>query len=465
MRSEGNLRGVVAGIAGVVVLVAVVAAALWLAPMAAAAPVTPRTCNITVNTENVANDSVQSAINIASPGWTVCVGAGSFPEQLTISTPGLTLSGAGPTLTIFDPPSLAVTTSDWDSVTPSLNASNFPVAPMILVENTSAVTLKGFAVNGSAAATTWGGCSPGFVGVEFQNSSGKLTGAAVDSILLPPALQGCQTGLGVLAYTGFFGTGFVPSSPLKVTVSQTSVAAFDKNGITCNDPGLSCTVTADTVIGQGPTPATAQNGIQIGFGAKGIVNKDKVSATDYTGSTAVLSWYAVGFQATGILLYNAAAGTAVLHCTLTGNAMGIADVADAANQIVGNTVLNSAGYGIVVNGVPGTNEFIGNNTLKAAPGGGVGILVDNGTFNLTDNRVAGTSASGGNGASQAVCGTGAFLACTPTQSVSTAGIQAVSESSVGPTVVVLSKNEFTNDNLSLATLAVLGGAVNLQFVP
>jgi hypothetical protein len=52
-------------------------------------------------------------------------------------------------------------------------------------------------------------------------------------------------------------------------------------------------------MGAGPTSITAQNGIQIGFGAAGIITGCEVSGIDYTGS---------GWSASGILLYNPGTG-------------------------------------------------------------------------------------------------------------------------------------------------------------
>ncbi|MCI4356696.1 MAG: right-handed parallel beta-helix repeat-containing protein [Thermoplasmata archaeon] len=442
-----------------VVLIAVGGATLLVATSRVASA-TP-TCNLTVNSENLGNNAVQSAINSANPGWRVCVGAGSFPEQLSISTSGITLAGAGVGLTIINPASVNTTTVDWDS-----NAPQAPLAAVILVDNTTGVTISDLTVNGSAAASSIGGCGTDFVGVDFQNSSGSLLRAAVTGIQLAPSLLGCQNQFAVYAYTGWFTTGYVPLSPLQVTVARTSVTVYGKNGITCDDPGLRCILTLDTTVGIGGTSATAQNGIQIAYGAVGHLQSNKVSADNYTGAGSTLDWFGTGFQATGILLYNPGTGTTVAHSTVTKCPTAIAEFETTATSvhITGNTITAAEGYGIVVNGAPGTTAYIANNTINAAATGAPGILVDNGTFNISHNLITHVRSSGTNGASQVVCGTGSYLVCATTLTIPTAAVQAVSEGNGGPTNVTLWSNTFHLDSLSLATLAMPTGAVTVQWV-
>lgn len=446
-------------VVGALLALSVFVGGFALVAVAGLTSATPTGCNLVVNSENVANTSVQSAINSASPGWKICLGAGSFPEQLTISTPGLKLVGAGAGLTFIDPPSVSATTVDWDSA-PAL----YPLAAVILLDNVSGVTVQGLTVNATAASGSITGCGEQFNGIDVQNSSGThLAQDRVIGVELGPSLLGCQNQQAIFAYTGYFATGWVPSSPEVITVTHVSVSSFGKNGITCHDPGLTCVLSSDTSTGIGPTTATAQNGIEIAYGAVGQLSHDHVSATDYTGGTTTLDWYGNGYQASGILLYLPGAGTFISHCTLSANAIAIADLTGQPTQVVGNSVSGSLGYGIVVNGAPGVGQLVANNSVNELGAGGVGILVDNGTFNVTDNTISHTSASGTNGASQVVCGTGSFLSCSPSQSVSTAAIQAVSESSVGATNVLLAGNIYHFDNLSVATQAVLGGSVALQF--
>ncbi|MCI4332254.1 MAG: right-handed parallel beta-helix repeat-containing protein [Thermoplasmata archaeon] len=443
-------------------LVVVVAAAgvTVLLGMSGTASATPP-CNLTVNSENLAHNAVQSAINSANPGWRICVGAGSFPEQLHIATKGITLVGAGTASTSIDPASVNTTTVDWDS--PSAAT---PLAAVVLVDNTTGVTIAGMTIDGTAASSSIGGCSPDFVGVDFQNSSGTLQRAVVTGIQLGPSLLGCQNQLAVYAYTGWFATHNV-STPVKhVTIGNTVVSVYGKNAITCDDPGLTCTLNADTTTGIGPTSATAQNGVQIAYGAVGHLTNTKVSGDNYTGSGSTLDWYGTGAQATGILLYDPGSGTTVVHSTVTACPDPIAEYETTASsvQIVGNSISGDEGYGIVVNGAPGTTALIENNTVNQAATGAPGILVDNGTFNVSRNTVTHVQSGGTNGGSQVVCGTGSYLSCPSTLSIATAAVQAVSEGIGGPTSLTLWDNTFHFDSLTLATVAMPTGSVTVLWV-
>lgn len=443
---------------------------------AAPAAATPA-CNLSVSSENLANNSVQTAINSANPGWTICVGAGTYPEQLQIHTNGLHLKGAGAGSTFIAPASVVRNTFDWDSAVVGTPTAPLGMDAILYVNNSTGVKITGFTVDGASAASSIGGCSPDFVGVDYQNSTGTLSGVTVKNIELAPALLGCQNQLAVYAYTGFFGTGFTPISPYLVTISGVSVSNYGKNGITCDDPGMDCQMVNDHVTGLGGTNATAQNGIQVAYDAFGNVVTPTVTQTNYTavpvggcsgfaGST--INWYGCGVQASGILFYLAAAGSTVKAGHFNQNPMAIVDFGPNLVRIIGNVVTNATGYGIVVNGasaISTTYAFIGNNTISSKGDGGVGILVDNASANLTQNKISWVSNTHDQGASQAVCApSGTFLVCPTTHSVSTAAIQGVSESSVGATSLTLYNNVFTHDATQVATLGVLGGSVNVNFV-
>src|SRR6201996_5768377 len=51
-----------------------------------------------------AGQSIQDAIDGAATGATVCVGPGTYSENLLINKDGITLKGAGPENTVLEPP-------------------------------------------------------------------------------------------------------------------------------------------------------------------------------------------------------------------------------------------------------------------------------------------------------------------------------------------------------------------------
>jgi hypothetical protein len=430
----------------------------------------PAHCNAVVSSENLADNAVQLALNHASPGQTVCVGPGTFPEQLSISKP-VHLLGAGASQTILKPSAVTFNTVDWDSANGQSSSVAcgsdlcVPLAAIILVENTTGgpttgVTIQSLEVNGSAGSSSIA-CGDDYVGVDFQDSGGTLKGATVSDVASPVSSFGCQEVSGaVYAYNGYYFTGLTPSPSIAVTVSHTTVTGYQKNGITCDDPGETCTLAADTVVGIGPTTLTAQNGIQVAFGAVGHLTADMVANNAYTGPTSGLDWYGTGYQASGILLYQAGAGNTILRCTLRSDAIGIAAAGDVSDTLQGNTIVDSSAYGIVENGVPGTTASIVNNAIRNPEYMAVGILVDNGTFHLAHNSIFWALDSGSQGASQPVAGPGTFYPTSPTASVSTAAIQAVSEG--GPTVVTIVGTSYYHVSAKTATLGVFGGLVTIS---
>ncbi len=453
-------------------------------------------CAVSVTHENPTNDAIQAAIN-AHPGGKICVGPGTFPEQLVISSSNTTLAGAGPSQTTIAPNApLQFNTFNYDAAG---GPTAVPAAAIILVQGVSGtpsthvggVMVSGLTVNGAPGSASFSNCSYGFYGVDFQASSGSLVRSTVRAVAMPPSLFGCQTGTGlaVLAYNGYVNFGLSPTA-LRVNITQTSVLGYQKNGITCKDPLESCRLLSDTVQGIGPTTLTAQNGVEIAFGALGFVKGCRVSGNSYIGGTSTNDWYANGWSASGILLYDPAAGTTLRgNPGIARNQIGIALFDDGLSAhgyqgpvnvtIVSNVVKSSDGYGIALNGAPGgldaatlQSNLISNlAALNPAVWGAPGILVDTGHFLLVHNAVLGATGGPGssNGASQIVCGPDAnngtgtpLLACAANESVPTAAVEGVSENVSNPTFVrVLQPIYLFNAGHRVSTLGVLGGTVNL----
>lgn len=434
-----------------IVALAIVASAMGgVVAVAGSAGASPTGCTVHVTHENGNDTAVQAAITAAPTGATVCVGPGVYPEQLVIKTAGLHLKGAGTGRTSIDPTTGVANAVDYDN-------GKMPLVAVVQVDNVSRVAISGLTVNAGAAAASIGGCSPGIVGIDFQNvSSGTLTNAAVKNAELAPALLGCQSQTAVYAYTGYFATHYTPVAAT-VTVTATTITAYGKGGVVCDDPGLSCVVRGDRVVGIGPTPAIASNGIQVAFGATATVLHDFVSGNDYTGALATNDFYGNGYNAAGILLYQAGAGTSVRGSTVVANQIGIVGYQDVADVIRGNTVTNSYAYGIVEYGKVGFTATIQGNVVRNPGTGAVGILVANGTFSVVGNTIIGVSATGTNGASQAITGNGTIYPTAAAVSIATAAFQAISDG--GTTIVHLHTTTYRLDVARTATAAVFGGTV------
>ena len=90
-------RRMTRGVTAVLVLVLGLATASSPGVGAAAGP---EGCTV----QAAAGQSIQAAIDGAQPGATVCVGPGTYRENLLVAKDGITLRGAGPGATVLEPP-------------------------------------------------------------------------------------------------------------------------------------------------------------------------------------------------------------------------------------------------------------------------------------------------------------------------------------------------------------------------
>lgn len=235
--------------------------------------------------------TIQQAVDGSPSGSTIEVCPGSYPEQVTI-TKSLTLmgivnSGTSQDAAVIVSPAGGVTRTAFD-----FDNNSFPLAAQVLVQGTfgipTQVVLQNLAVDGTGNALS--GCGTDIIGILFQNASGTLQNVATRNQTLPPADAGCQDGEGIFVETqGQYG--FVST----VTVENSSVHDYQKNGITGDDSGTTMTITSNSVRGWGPTPAIAQNGIQLCCGATGAITSNSVIDDVYTGPT---------YGSSGVLLYD-----------------------------------------------------------------------------------------------------------------------------------------------------------------
>ncbi len=287
--------------------------------------------------------TIQAAVNAAEllpAPRTVRVCPGTYTEQVTI-TAALTLEG------------VANGTSDAAVIVPPLaglssNGSDIfgnPVAAQIFVQGAAAtvshLTVDGTGSNGNGLS----GCGTDPIGIYYQNSSGTITDNAVRNVLMDPADQGCQVGLAINVESD---TG-APA----ITISNNSVRNYDKNGITASGPGTgggpNVIVTQNTVIGVGATTVTAQNGIQIGFGATGSVTYNYVIDDIYTNPPCGGQNEPVCYGSSGILIY-ASSGITASSNTVESTQLGIVPATDPTYGTANNTTVR-------LNHVGGTQNY------------------------------------------------------------------------------------------------------------
>jgi hypothetical protein len=114
-------------------------------------------------------------------------------------------------------------------------------------------------------------------GILLDGAAGSVLGSTVTGV--NQGTSGCQEGNGIEVRNEPFDT----SGPdVSVTIQGNEVTDYQKTGIAMNGSVVVSAVD-NVVTGWGPTDVIAQNGIQIGFGAAGLVRGNTVSGNAYTG--------------------------------------------------------------------------------------------------------------------------------------------------------------------------------------
>jgi hypothetical protein len=202
-------------------------------------------------------NSIQAAINGSGPGTTIEVCAGTYAEQLAI-TKRVKLVGVGNP--VVRPAPMVANTSSIRTGRPIAAA----------VEIAAPATMDGFVIdlsqNGLASC---GDGDPMLIGVFFRGSSGTLSNSRVLDARHPPAAGVCESGVAVLVQ----GNGV---KRVKATVTGNTVSGYHRAGIVVNEAKVRAAVSNNIVTGAGTSSDQVQNGIQVGFGATGIVTNNVV---------------------------------------------------------------------------------------------------------------------------------------------------------------------------------------------
>jgi len=370
--------------------------------------------------------SIQAAVVDLPPGGIAYICPGTYPEQVFINK-SITLTGlsdnglVGNAASGANNPTIVSPAHGVVANASDLYAGEPPIAAQIAIVTPAGashpivVNINNLTVDGSNNGIN-GGCSPDIVGILYQNASGTVNHVTTRfQYQGQNTLNGCQSGLGVFAEeNGAFGA-------TKVTVEDSSVHDYNKNGITVDGGNVVGTVTAtisnNYVVGIGATPLTAQNGIQISAGAIG-----KITGNTVTGDVYINPEGGPYYSASGILLYDSGGsstvpllvqsnavsntqGAIVAYGDTAGNAdfvkvvsnkitsspvAGIynidgIDLCSNNNTATSNTIFNSSGSGIHIDsqcteigGVSGNNTTVTKNTVLEAC---AGVLLGNGTGN------------------------------------------------------------------------------------
>jgi len=298
---------------------------------------------------------VQAAIDFAVAGETIFIEAGVYTEQIFI-TKDITLQGS-PGAIIQSPVTVGLCYN-----TPAANE------PIVCVKDTNNVSIIGLEIDGAGQ----GNGDYRFEGIGFFNAGGLIQGNEIHAVRDTP-LSGTQHGVGIYAFN-------LDGTPRTLVVDDNDIYDFQKNGMALLGTGLTVEVTDNTVTGSGPLGLgmPAQNGIQIGNGATGVISGNTISGIWYTDP----SWASIG-----ILLSGTTGTVEVSDNTITDTKDAIYFYGSTASDanITGNVILNCE-WGITVFSTTGTlasADIIGN-TIDGCTV--VAVYSDNPTTVVNENN-------------------------------------------------------------------------------
>ena len=245
----------------------------------------------------------------AAKGGTVDICAGTYTEQIALSE-GVRLNAVGGvgTATLKMPAAPAQSPSVCDK-----EADSEGQIDEISICTSGTVEITGVNIEAVVPLET---CSAGLNGI-FVGGGGTLksTNETIDGASTTLAgFKGCQHGIAVKAGSSQ-GSGQVGHASLK----GDTIDGYEKNGPTASGAGSSISVTNSTVTGEGATPYIAQNGIEAAWGGKATIKSTTITANecDHPSCGAAAS------QASGVLFYEAAAGSTVSRSNITDNDLGV----------------------------------------------------------------------------------------------------------------------------------------------
>jgi len=233
-------------------------------------------------------------------------------------------------------------------------------------------------LHGSVEAEVFGA---NYFGVVNNGSNVKVFNSYVHNIGETP-LNGTQHGVGIYFSYDIGAKGAIESNRISV---------YQKGGIVVTGSHSSAVIEHNTVMGQGPVNYIAQNGIEVGEGAKATVLGNKVTGNSYSGPNFASSG--------GILIFGGSCytapltiGTIIKNNVLIGNDVGVF----LSNLILdshNNCVLPTTPTNIVASMNFIKNDAVNNTTggnLLGAPGAYQAGISDEGYGDrLTSNKICG----------------------------------------------------------------------------
>lgn len=304
--------------------------------------------------------TIQHAVDVAGPGDILQIAAGVYNQRVRIETKSdLTLEAEGVTLR---PDPAALGPSDVPQGSPCSGGKGRAI---VFIRDSTGIVLNGLLIDGGAVLPA--PSEPDrLAGIFFRNASGAVNRGGVAHLHTVPASSNQVAGLGIIVQTA----DPIPNPPPRVDILSVTVTDFQKTGIVfsgCDcaaDGGPTGSVRSSTVVST-TDPLIARNGIQVSFGAGGVVLEDNtVSGMRYTGNPSL------GLGSAVILASSRA--DRLTQNTLSDSNFGISNIGDIfcapreaenlGNQIECNQILDND-WGLSIDNNTHTihnNDFSGN---------------------------------------------------------------------------------------------------------
>lgn len=272
--------------------------------------------------QNPGYNTIQSAVTAANPGDTIYICPALYSEQVLVTKP-LTLVGIAQqnvNRVLVQPAALTT-------------VSSFGFVAVITVANTTGVTISNIAVD--ASNNNVSACTPGLSGIHFYNASGVLDGVAVSGARLSVPTS-CTTlfpgnGAGVQA------DGNTGTSPSNITVQNSSIHDFGRNGVLVIGPGEQVNIVGNAIAGVGPSYGVNQFGVFLANGATGKVTGNNITQ-GHCGSMGINDCF--NMRSEGVVLRSSGNGVLVENNVINNVQAGVfVNVATGA-IITGNLISN-----------------------------------------------------------------------------------------------------------------------------
>jgi len=218
-------------------------------------------------------NNIQDAIDNASDGDTIIVNASTYTEQLMINKSINLVGGTGAVIKCPSSPEdvkIQESTHTYEYVIGIFGGTYGSGNNTYYGPGTINVNISGFEINGSNAGT---GTSHYFAGIFIRNAVGNISNNYIHDMYGPSGNGSGEQTFGILAYGNS-----------DLTVYGNTIEDFSRGGIVANGdagalPDPVANIQNNIVMGNGLESATgwrAENGIQIGYGATGIIKENEV---------------------------------------------------------------------------------------------------------------------------------------------------------------------------------------------